>query len=124
MMAAAYLPLSVERNGVYVDTWQISDDNGAPIDLTSATLKMAFKYSAGEPDPPLALATLTVVEAAAGKFTVYIPGPAFGAVPGVMDIVVLAYDLVIMRSGTPIVYATGPLTLLPGVTLISGVTGG
>lgn len=115
-MAAGYLAIELERNGTYVESWQITDDEGVAIDVTGWTFAMDVKYAAGESDPPLASATVTVDNAATGELTVQIEGADFAAVDGEKEKVILAYDFVAVESGVPQVYVGGPLILVPGVT--------
>lgn len=114
---AFYLPISLHRNGSFVRRLVFKDPaTGGPVDLTGATFVMRTRRSAGAPGSPLATATVTVVNAAGGIIEVSLLGSAFNLVDGLQDIVVLAYDIVMVQSGVPRVLAEGPLLLKPGVS--------
>lgn len=115
-MAAGYLAIQLERNGTYQTAWSVADDEGTAIDVTGWAFALDVKYAAGEPDPPIASATITVVDAATGELSVVIEGADFAAVEGENENVTLAYDFVAVDAGVPQVMVSGPLILVPGVT--------
>ncbi len=118
-MAAGYLPITVERNGSYLEGWQITDDAGAPLDITGWTFEMAVKYAAGDADPPLALFTVTVVDLPTAQLEVKLLGSALVAVPGEHETVKLAYDFIAKdAANVPSAYVKGPIYLEPGVSTL------
>lgn len=112
---SAYLPLSLQRNGSIGRTLTFTDPAGDPLDLTGATFAMRVKYAAGA-GAVLATANIVITDAEAGEIRFVLLGGAFGAVPGPMEPVELAYDLIATQDGVPVDLLRGPLILLPGVS--------
>lgn len=112
---SAFLPLQLQRNGSLSRTLTFTDPDDVPLDLTGATFVLRVKYAAGT-GAVLAEATVTVTDPAAGEVRMTLLGSSFGAVPGVMDALELAYDLVATQDGVPVDLLRGPLYLLPGVS--------
>ncbi len=108
--------LELQRNASETWPFQVLDSTGAALDVTGNTFKLEVKARAGDPDPPLAAATITVTSAAQGLVDAYLAGSSFNAVSGTKEIVRLAYDLIVTRAGKDIVLARGTLSLIPGVS--------
>jgi hypothetical protein len=115
-MAAAYRPIDLQRNETYLRDWVFSDLEGNPIDLTGATFEMDVKYAGGDPGAVLASFDIVVADAEGGRITISLDATELAAVPGEMERVTLAYDLLATQNGTPMAIAAGPLNLLPGVS--------
>lgn len=113
---AAQFDIEVQRNADYRREYAIVDDDGAPLDLGSATFELSVKYGAGDDDPPIASATVTVIDEPGGIVEVHLSGDQFDAVPGIKDIVRLAYDFIGRQDGDDIVLSRGVLILAPGVS--------
>lgn len=113
---SAYLPLEVQRNGVWVRSLTFTDTDGEPLDLTGATFLLRIRYAAGVQGPALASASFEVADPGQGVVNVTIDGMALNAVPGAMEPVELAYDLIVTQGGLRMPMLRGPLILLPGVS--------
>lgn len=108
--------INVPRNAHYFEEWRLLDTDGTGLDLTDQTLEMDCRAIAGS-GPVIASATISVVEATEGRFTVDWDGADFDGVSVDTEIVRLAYDLLRTDStGTPTIDARGHIVLLPGVT--------
>jgi hypothetical protein len=115
-MRTERLDLQVYRNADYHETWQLSDTDNLPIDLTNCTLELRVRAVAGQ-GPVLATAVITINEPAFGIFTVFIDGAAFSGQPGATEVVRLAYDLrLTYPGGFQHIPAAGQVLLTPGVT--------
>lgn len=108
--------LELQRNASITQEYQVLDSAGAGLDITGNTFKLDVKARAGDADPPIATATISVVDAASGIISIYLAGSSFSAVAGTKEIVRLAYDLIVTRSAKDIVLARGTLSLVPGVS--------
>lgn len=109
--------ITVPRNGDYFRTWQLVDADGNPIDITGHTLVLEVKNAAGDADPPIASATLTIEAQPFGIFDVLLEGADFAAVPGVMETVRLAWDLKRTDpTGIITIERRGAVVLQPGVS--------
>lgn len=113
---SAYLPISIHRNGSYAAHWILRDTDGNAIDLTGATFVMKARYAAGAGGGEISSATLLVDDPTGGGLSITWLGSLFSSVPGSMDRVTLAYDLLMTLSGVPQILAFGPLYLFPGVS--------
>lgn len=115
-MAALELNIELQRNSDYRREFAILDDDGAALDLTGAVFAFDVKYRAGDPDPPLASATVTVVDAPTGITEVHLSGDQFNAVEGTHELVRLAYDWKATQDGDDTILARGYVLLSPGVS--------
>jgi hypothetical protein len=116
-MAGIDFDICVPRNGDYFRTWQLVDDEGAPVDLTGHALVLAVRAAAGEEGEPIASATITIEALPHGNFDVLLHGAHFDDVPGPMEIVRLAYDLKRTDpTGIITVEVRGAVILKPGVS--------
>jgi hypothetical protein len=116
-MAAVRLDIEVQRNAAYARDFLIEDEEGLPIDLTGVTHEFDIKYHAGDPDPPIATATITPgVTPTEGRVTVEIDGADFAAVDGTHEVVRLAYDWIATQDGYRWPLARGYILLTPGVS--------
>ncbi len=115
-MRAFDLPISLQRNEDFAREFAITDDAGAALDLTGATFEWSFKMRAGDPDPVIASASVTVTDAVGGLVQVEFSGSDFAAVEGDWDAVRMAYDWIATQDGSTTVLAYGEFTLLPGVS--------
>lgn len=116
MGATVKMDIELQRNATFARQFALTDDTGAALDLTGATFAFDVKARAGDPDPPLASATVTVVNAAGGLVKVVLAGSLFAAIDGDYEAVRLAYDFIGTQAGISTVLARGTLTLLPGVS--------
>ena len=110
------LDVELQRNADFVRELEITDSDGVPLDLTGATFAWKFKRRAGDPNPPVASATVTVTGAAAGLVRVEFSGSAFSDIEGQFEPVRIAYDFIGTQDGKTTLLARGYLTLLPGVS--------
>lgn len=115
-MSVAILDIEVPRNGDWRRNFAIVDDAGAPIDLTGAVSELSVKLRAGDPDPFVATATITPVDLVGGVLEVHLSGDQFAAVPGLSEIVRLAYDFKVTQDGDDNILARGAIILQPGVS--------
>lgn len=115
-MSIAAFDIEVPRNGDFRRELAALDDAGVAIDLTGAVIELAVKLRAGDPDPPVASATVAPVDLPTGVFEVHLSGDQFDAVPGVNEIVRLAYDLKVTQDGDDNILARGAIILSPGVS--------
>ena len=115
-MSIANFDIEVPRNGDFRREFAIVDDVGAVIDLTGAVSELSVKLRAGDPDPPVASATITPVDLPNGIIEVHLSGDQFAAVPGVNELVRLAYDLKVTQDGDDNILARGAIILSPGVS--------
>lgn len=115
-MAAVEFNIKLQRNADWRRELAIVDDLGDPLDLTGATFKLEVKYREGDPDPPLATANITVVDAPGGIIEAHLSGDQFAAVPGANELVNLAYDLIGTQDGDDTALARGYVILTPGVS--------
>lgn len=113
---AAYLDLEVQRNGMFGRTLSFTDSEGDPLDVSGAVFDLGIKSAAGSTEPRIASATITPVDPVLGIVRVAIDGADFGAVPGAMEIVLLAYDLIATQDDERMVLVRGTLILIPGVS--------
>lgn len=113
---AAYLPLEVQRNGQESWTFQFLDTEKRPLDLTGATFDMGIRYAAGDNAGRLASAAVEMVDAVQGLVGVTINGATLDSLPGRMELVLLAYDLIVIQGGMRMPMLRGPLALTPGVS--------
>lgn len=113
---AAYLPLEVARNGVFGALLTMTDLENAPLDLTGTTFRMTVRYAAGSAGNPLLVVTPEIVDADAGEVEVLLDGRQLAGVPGPMEPVELAYDLIAIQGTTQMPLVEGPLLLKPGVS--------
>lgn len=113
---AANIDLQVQRNAVLGRTLSFTDNEGNPLDLTGATFDLGVRYAAGAPGGRIASGVVTLTDAALGVATVAIDGADFADVPGIMEIVVLAYDLIAIQDGDRMALMRGALILIPGVS--------
>lgn len=113
---AANLDLQVQRNAMLGRTLSFTDREGDPLDLTGATFDLGIRYSAGASGDRVASGVVNIIDAALGQVSVSINGANFGAVPGAMEIVVLAYDLIAIQGGDRMALMRGSLILIPGVS--------
>lgn len=116
-MPIANFDIEVPRNA----DWRrnlavVADASPDPIDLTGATIELSVKMRAGDPDPPIASATITPVSLVGGIFEVHLSGDQFDDVDGVNEIVRLAYDLKVTQDGDDNIIARGAIVLTPGVS--------
>jgi hypothetical protein len=107
--------IEIQRNETFSYDFQVLNSEGDPLNVTGATFSMKVKERAGD-TAVLATATVTVVDATIGHIRISLAGSALSAVPGTMEIVRLAYDLVMTLSGVPRVIMRGTLVLVPGVS--------
>ena len=113
---AADLNLEVPRNGHYQQDWQLSDSDGAPLDITDVYIDLQIRAVAGQ-GSVLATASLDKPTPLEGKFTVTISGGDFSSVPGYGEVVALAYDLrQTFLDAITQVLVRGQIYLMPGVT--------
>lgn len=89
---AQVVDLDVPRDGHYSQGWALSDDEGAPLNLTGHTIAAVAQTAAGT-DPVIASAAIDLYDAANGRFTMTWTGAAFVAVPGTTEIVRLSWKL-------------------------------
>lgn len=115
-MSIPTLDIELPRNADYRREYAIVDDDGAALDLTGAVFDLEVKYRAGDADPPIADATITVTDAPGGIVEVHLSGDQFAAVPGVNEIVRLAYDWKATQDGDDTILARGAIILTPGVS--------
>lgn len=108
--------IELQRNADYLREYTILDDDGAVLDLTGATFAWDFKMRAGDPDAPIASATVTVIDAPGGIVEVAFSGSDFDAVDGEFELVRLAYDFIGTQDSVSTPLARGYLNLIPGVS--------
>lgn len=113
---AEYLDLQVQRNATLSRTLAFTDAEGAPLDLTGVTFTLGVKYAAGAAGGRIASGSVTAIDAVNGLAQLSIRGSLFNSVPGEMEIVTLAYDLLGFQDNEPMALARGALFLLPGVS--------
>lgn len=92
MANTATVNVEVPRNGHYFAEWQLADIDGLPIDLTGHTVSMDARAVAGD-SSVVASATLEIIEAAEGMFSVKWDGADFDSFGNVYQISRAAYDL-------------------------------
>lgn len=112
--------LEIPRNADYFQEWRLLDPDGAessPIDLTGCTLELDVRAFAGE-GVVIASATIDVVEATDGRFTVLIHGSDFAATGEPSTAVSLAYDLrLTYPDGVQRIPIRGHVIATPGAVL-------
>jgi len=113
---AAYLPLEVQRNGSFGCTLTFTDGEGEALDLTGARFDMGVRYAAGANGQRLMTAQVDAIDTALGMVALFVDGTVLAGLPGPMEIVELAYDLVCIQAGTRVPLLRGPLILTPGVS--------
>ncbi len=110
------LDIEVPRNGDYFEEWQLIDVAGLPIDITGHTLQAKAQEIAGD-GVVVGEATIAIVEAATGRFTMRWRGEDFDDLGEPTVRVSIAYDLKhTYPDGVRIVPAWGFLLLKPEAT--------
>lgn len=110
------LDLVVQRNAVLPIGYQlIGNDDGAPIDLDGQTLLCRVKYNAGA-SAILATPLISIVNSSEGQFEILFDGRVFSSVPGTLEVVQLAYDVIATSVNDPICVMRGTFYLTPGVS--------
>lgn len=112
---AADLDIEVARNAAFLRQLTITDDDGAPIDLTGASFALDVRSAAGV-GSVLASATVTVDDAPNGLLTIELLGSAFSGVTGTTEIVRLAHDFLATQDSVTIALVRGEIVLLPAVS--------
>ncbi len=114
-MTALYrVDFTTSTNADLRQGFALTDTSGTAIDLTGATLALAFER---EPNTPVLLATtangrIVVTDAALGRFELIVPAAAVGVLqPGLYQ-----HDLLLTRAGRIDRLWTGTLRLDDGVT--------
>lgn len=102
-----------------VDWWQVfhlTTDGTAPIDLSTAVLRMTVVPKLGTPTPVLSLSLGSglrlVTDGTDGKFAIDVAHTAMEAVP----VGSYKYDLVLDRAGASEVLMEGSVKIVAGVT--------
>lgn len=109
--------LDVPRNGSYFQEWQMLDDENLPIDLTGHTLSADARSVAGE-GAVLASATIVLVEANTGRFSMQWDGSDFDAYGDLTVDSRAAFDLKHAHpGGLVVVPVRGQIVLIPEVTV-------
>jgi hypothetical protein len=127
MPLATEMPLALNRNGDYQDTWYITNDDDTPYDLTGCTVEMDVKAVADVDADPLVSLTdtgsLTVTgfklpaDPTEGWVTVTIKGADLSSVGRTQQPQPLVWDFrITAANGIRDVMIGGPLTYAPGVT--------
>lgn len=110
------LDIEVPRNGSYFASWQITDYEHDPIDLTDYVFEMDARTMAGT-GAIISSATITLAGAVDGIINVQWDGSSFASVPLVTEIVTLAYDLKMAGADSVArIIARGQVVLFPGVS--------
>lgn len=125
-MTPASLDIALQRNGDYQETWNLTNGDGTPLDLSSLTLELEVRpaggspilYSSAEETGSSTVSGIRIATPATdGDFQVTIRGADFADLDGEQEIVRLAWDLRIIQSnGIRSIYARGAFILEPGVT--------
>lgn len=108
--------LELQRNATLTLEFEVQDATGTALDITGDTFKLDVKARAGDADPPLASATIAVLDAPTGLISIYLEGSDFSAVAGAFETVRLAYDLIGTIDGKDVPLMRGTLLLVPGVS--------
>lgn len=110
------LDILVQRNAVLPIGYQlIGNDDGTPIDLSAYTLLCRVKYNAGA-STVLATPAIEIADAPNGRFEILFDGRMFSSVPGVLEVVQLAYDVLASDVDGPVCIMRGTFYLAPGVS--------
>lgn len=116
---AATFHIRLGRNEDYLKDWALTDDDGAPLDLTGWTLELDIKERLAT--SIVQSADLMVTDAVNGVLGVYIPGGPMAPISligNALQDIALVYDL----RGTDVdgfrtVFVRGTLTMIRGVVL-------
>lgn len=84
--------LDVPRDGHYSSGWALTDNVGAPLDLTGHTITAVAQRAAGT-NPVIATAIIDLYDAANGRFDMTWAGGDFSEVEGPTEIVRLSWKL-------------------------------
>ena len=115
---AGFLSVSVPRNGTWGASLEFKSRDGTPIDLAGSRLVFSINFSAGLETAPIYQVDMTIADALNGKARVTIDGRLFSdSVPGHMELVTLAYDVVCLQGDLTMPILAGPLNYTPGVYL-------
>lgn len=113
---AQLVDIELQRNEVLTLDYALKDADGGTLDITGATFALDVMTAAGVGGSPIASATVTILDPALGIIAITLDGSDFAAVDGAMEIVRLAYDLIMTLEGTPSAVMRGGLILVPGVS--------
>lgn len=111
----ATLDLEVPRNGHFFRTWQFTDAAGEPVDLSTATLTMKARDTAG--GSVIATGTLTAITAAQGLFSAKWTGSDFDSYGNVFEATRASYDVkCVYGDGIIDILVRGQLIIIPEST--------
>ena len=107
----ASLNIDVPRNGEFYREITLVAQDGNPIDLTGAAVSASARDIPG--GTVVASATVVLIEASAGKFTLRWTGSDFDSFGSAAEIARPSYDVKVVRAGLTEIPFRGYLNLLP-----------
>lgn len=116
MASTGTLDIEVPRNGDYFAEWRMEDADGEAIDLTGHTLTMQARAVAGDVTV-LATATIDLVEASDGRYSVLWHGSDFDDFGNIFQVSRASYDLKhTYPDAITMIPVRGHLLIMPEVT--------